>query len=551
MRELRDEPDALRRGGARSDDARQSRRRRQHELAGSHAARRQSAEHAGWLRRWQAARRASAPASASSARTPSTIVQGYIARTGSFNLSHTQGRLDLQLGVQGVRNHRDVGRGSVMWDEALFNPALGRNVDSTGRQVFLPTEDGLLVNPVMAARAYQRGRSIGRTCSARSPARSSSSQGLKFNVAFGPQFTNQTDGELIGIYTRQKRGTGAPDATARRTQNNNYTLSQLPRLRPHDRRAPRAGHGAVRGRKLQDGVRQRGRARAAVRQPALVQPRHRLHADTERPVHADGASVVHGTRELHVPRSLHRSRRPAATTAPACSPRVTSSRSSRRRRSAGRSATSRSCSVVPSVSDLKLRLSYGRVGNSAIGAYQTLGLLSRRGTRAATNYLTASGRATIPNPEPQVGDDRQVQRSASTSASSTSASRAASTSIARTRTTCCCSRALPYTSGYSSVLRERRRDEELGVEVARHDAEPAEAGTASTGRPTSSGRRTRTRSSPCQSGLTADVGNVRWVGQPINVYFNYQYVGLWQIADSALARTTCGCKVGRASASPT
>src|SRR4029079_7557547 len=154
------------------------------------------------------------------------IVQGYTSRTGSFNLSHTQGRLDLQLGVQGLLNHRDVGRGSVMWDEALFNPALGRNVDSTGRQVFLPTEDGLLVNPVMAARAYQRG--IDRTNVLGTLAGAFDlSQGLKFNVAFGPQFTTQSDGELIGIYTRQKRGTGAPDATARRTQNSNYTLSNF------------------------------------------------------------------------------------------------------------------------------------------------------------------------------------------------------------------------------------------------------------------------------------------------------------------------------------
>jgi hypothetical protein len=34
--------------------------------------------------------------------------------------------------------------------------------------------------------------------------------------------------------------------------------------------------------------------------------------------------------------------------------------------------------------------------------------------------------------------------------------------------------------------------------------------------------------------LTADVGNLRWVGQPINVYYDYKYVGLWQIADTAL-----------------
>ena len=36
----------------------------------------------------------------------------------------------------------------------------------------------------------------------------------------------------------------------------------------------------------------------------------------------------------------------------------------------------------------------------------------------------------------------------------------------------------------------------------------------------------------------------RYVGEPINVYYNYKYVGLWQIADSAAARTACGCRPG-------
>jgi hypothetical protein len=40
------------------------------------------------------------------------------------------------------------------------------------------------------------------------------------------------------------------------------------------------------------------------------------------------------------------------------------------------------------------------------------------------------------------------------------------------------------------------------------------------------------------------VGSLRWVGEPINVYYDYKYVGLWQMADSALARTTCGCRPG-------
>ena len=225
LRELRGKPDDLRRSGTRSDDARQPRRRvntnwqdlmlrdgnlqnTQLGFSGGNGTTRFRMG-LGFL-----------------GQNGINIVQGYTARTGSFNVSHNQGRLDLQLGVQGVQNHRDVGRGSVMWDEALFNPALGRNVDSTGRQVFLPTEDGLLVNPVMAAQAYQRG--IDRTnVLGTLTGPFDLSQGLKFNVAFGPQLTNQTDGELIGIYTRQKRGTGAPDATARRTQNNNYTLSNF------------------------------------------------------------------------------------------------------------------------------------------------------------------------------------------------------------------------------------------------------------------------------------------------------------------------------------
>ena len=85
-------------------------------------------------------------------QTGIAITQGYDARTGSFNLSHNQGRLELQLGVQGVQSRRNLGLGALMWDEALFNPPLGRVRDTTtGAFVFLPTEDGLLVNPVMNA----------------------------------------------------------------------------------------------------------------------------------------------------------------------------------------------------------------------------------------------------------------------------------------------------------------------------------------------------------------------------------------------------------------
>ena len=81
------QPDDLRPGGARSDDARQPRRRRQHRLARPDAPRRQHPEHAGRLLGRQPERRASAPASASSVRRPSHR-SGLRARTVLVNLSH-------------------------------------------------------------------------------------------------------------------------------------------------------------------------------------------------------------------------------------------------------------------------------------------------------------------------------------------------------------------------------------------------------------------------------------------------------------------------------
>ena len=134
----------------------------------------------------------------------------------------------------------------------------------------------------------------------------------------------------------------------RRSHEQQLHAVELPRLRPHasattttcrPRRSTRS--------RTSDGVRQRGRDSAALRQPVVVQPRHRLYADAERHVHQDGAAVGHGPYELHVPRPLHLLGSPAAMTARACSPRGTSSRSSPPRPSAGRSATSRSCEGSP------------------------------------------------------------------------------------------------------------------------------------------------------------------------------------------------------------
>jgi TonB-linked SusC/RagA family outer membrane protein len=468
------------------------------------------------------------------------IVQDYTSRTGSFNLNHNQGRLSLQMGIQGVQSHRDVGRGSVMWDEALFNPALGRNTDSTGRQVFLPTEDGLLVNPVMAAKAYQRGIDRTNVLGTLTGA-FDLTEGLKFNVAFGPQFTTQSDGELIGIYTRQKRGTGAPDATVRRTQNSNYTLSNFldfDRSYGDHHLQATALYEVANFKTVFDSA-------AATQLPFDSQLWYNLGTGstptlngvfTRTALKSGMGRVNYTLRDRYTLQLIGRYDGSSVLADghkfaffPAASLGWQIGDESFMKR-------------YPALTDLKLRLSYGRVGNSAIGAYQTLGLLSRTWYATGTSYLTAFGPGSIPNPglkwettdKFNVGLDYGIfsQRISGT------------LDLYRENThDLLLSRALPYTSGYSSVLENVGATQNMGVEVGitTQNLKNYHGIGWSTDLSWSTNKN---KIVALSSGLTADVGNLRWVGQPINVYYDYKYVGLWQVADSALARTMCGCKVG-------
>lgn len=470
-----------------------------------------------------------------------SIVQDYVARTVSMNLSHDYKKLNLQLGVQGVRNYRNAGRGAVMWDEALFNPALGRAYDLTGAPVFLPTEDGLLVNPVMAAQSYIR--QIDRTNVLGTLTGSYEIvPGLRAHVDFGPQYTKQDDGEFIGVFTRQKRGVGQPDATIRRSTNTNFTLSNYLELnrdigQKHHVQAT-ALYEVANFRTVFDTA-------AALGLPFDNQLWYNLGTGSSPTLFGtytttalqsymgrvnytfldkyilsltgryDGSSVL---AEGHKYAFF-----PAASIA-------------------WQVGDEKFMNAVPQISDLKLRLSYGRVGNSAIGAYQTLGLLNRVTYANNNNPVIGFQPGNIPNPDLKwettdkfnVGLDVGVwsQRISGT------------VDLYRENThDLLLPRALPYTSGYSSVLQNVGATKNVGVELSLstqnlnqwHGVDWTSDLVWSTN---------KNEIVALQSGLTADVGSGRWVGQPINVYFNYEYAGLWQIPDSALARTSCSCRPG-------
>jgi TonB-linked SusC/RagA family outer membrane protein len=473
-------------------------------------------------------------------QTGIAITQGYDARTGSFNLSHNQGRLELQLGVQGSQTRRDLGLGAIMWDEALFNPPLGRVRDTTGAFVFLPTEDGLLVNPVMNARAFTRDidrtNVLGTLTGAFRIA-----EGLRFHVNFGPQYTNQTDGQFVGIYSRAKRGQGAPDATARRAQNTNYTLSNFLDV---DREF---GDSHVQATALYEisSFKSVFDSAAALALPFENQLWYNLGTGSTPTLNG---SYTRTALQSWMGRATYTFR--DRYTLSATGRYDGSSVLAAGHKYAFFPAASLGWQLgdepfmqwVPGMSDLKLRLSFGRVGNSAIGAYQTLGLLGRTWYASGGNYLVGFQPGAIPNPDLrwETTDKFNVGLDYGFLAQRISGS----VDVYRENThDLLLPRALPYTSGYSSVLQNVGATKNLGLEFAIstqnlkgwHGLDWTSDFNVSTN---------VNRIVKLQSGLTADVGSLRWVGSPINVYFDYKYVGLWQMADSALARTSCGCSVG-------
>jgi TonB-linked SusC/RagA family outer membrane protein len=470
-----------------------------------------------------------------------SIVQDYVARTTSLNLSHDYKKLNLQLGVQGVRNYRNAGRGAVMWDEALFNPALGRMYDSTGAPVFLPTEDGLLVNPVMAAKAYIR--QIDRTNVLGTLTGSYAiAEGLRAHVNFGPQYTEQSDGEFVGVYTRQKRGVGLPDALIRRNTNTNFTLSNFLELdrtfRDKHHVQATALYEVASNRTVRDTA-------AALALPFDNQLWYNLGTGSTPTLFGTYTSTalqswmgrlnytfldrytLSLTGRYDGSSVLAEGHKYAFFPAAAIGWQV------------GDEAFMRG---VPAISDLKLRLSYGRVGNSAINAYQTLGLLSRVTYANANNSVIGFQPGDIPNPDLKwettdkfnVGVDFGVFDQRISGA----------VDVYRENThDLLLPRALPYTSGYASILQNVGATKNVGFEVSLstqnlrnwHGFDWTSDLNLSTN---------KNQIVSLQSGLTADVGSGRWVGQPINVYFDYRYIGLWQVPDSALARTLCGCRPG-------
>jgi TonB-linked SusC/RagA family outer membrane protein len=191
------------------------------------------------------------------------------------------------------------------------------------------------------------------------------------------------------------------------------------------------------------------------------------------------------------------------------------------------------------LSNLKLRLSYGDVGNAAINPYQTLGGLST----VTYNYGTKNTIGAYPTSAPNTDLDWEYTRTLNAGidfglwgdrvTGSVDAYHEFTRSLLLPET-------LPPTSGIpNAVLTNVGKSENVGLEINLNTVNIAANGKRGFSWNTNFNITfNRGKVTELANGTTVDIGNNLFVGHPLGTIFDYKKVGIWQntAADTALAK---------------
>jgi TonB-linked SusC/RagA family outer membrane protein len=472
-----------------------------------------------------------------------TMAQGYDAKQASVNLSHDFGRLDLQFTTQGSRTLRNAGLGARLWDEALFNSPLGKVSAPDGTLLFKPTRDELRVNPVLEAR--NNIRQITRTnVLATLTATLELAKGLSVVSSFGPQYSNENDGVFVGTFTRKLGGTALPEAGVDIDKRTSYTFSNYLQL---DRRI--AG-GRLQGTALYEIAQNRidYDSAYATQLPYSQQLWYNLGTGSGTPTIK--AFLSETALQSGMGRLTYTLRDRYAVT---LTGRVDGSSVLAEGHkfqffpaigAMWRVAQEPFMRHVGFVNDLKLRASFGRVGNSGISAYQTLGQLSQQWYTFGSSTPNAVGFApgSIPNPDLRWETTDKYDAGVDFAVLDNRVSGTVDVYRENTRNLLL-RRLLPYTSGYQNVLQNVGATTNRGVELGLNTVN-LDGWHGLTWETSFNVSANRNRIVALAQNALFDVGNGWWVNAPINVNYDYKFQGIWQTADSAAARQMCGCKPG-------
>jgi TonB-linked SusC/RagA family outer membrane protein len=164
-----------------------------------------------------------------------TIGQGYKQYSGTVSLENTFGRLRLGATATGSRSVADIGGDRSVWGEALANSPLGAPyIDSAGNPSAtlcstctlnqLPTGDPLRVNPLREQQAYVRQQISNRLFGSLF-AELTLGRGFAYRLNFGPDVRNFSDGQFQGANTTLGGGIPIGNAQAGLLTRENFRLT--------------------------------------------------------------------------------------------------------------------------------------------------------------------------------------------------------------------------------------------------------------------------------------------------------------------------------------
>ncbi|GAB3577513.1 SusC/RagA family TonB-linked outer membrane protein [Hymenobacter daeguensis] len=197
------------------------------------------------------------------------------------------------------------------------------------------------------------------------------------------------------------------------------------------------------------------------------------------------------------------------------------------------------------LSVLKLRASLGRVGSTAINPYQTQGLLLTGIGQGAYNYGSTGAVGVVPGtiPNPDLGWEYTTTTNVGLDFGFLDNRITGSVEVYQQRTSdLLLPYALPTTSGYSQVLINAGQTQNRGIELSLttanvRSANPGGFEWSTDWNFTVNREKVLDLNSYNPDGTPRDdVGNQRFIGQPLYVIYDYKKLGIWQTSEADLAR---------------
>lgn len=477
--------------------------------------------------------------------------QGYTRGAAFASVDHATSRLHLGLTANTSRINQDQGEGGGAYGYLFAMTPLGQptnytNPDSAGLYDPRPDDDPLNINPVLEAASVTRQQNVNRVFGS-AFAEYSIMDGLTYRVNFGPDYTQLTNGCFNGPWTH---GTCAnlganssnqgqpPQAGQFNQQDFSYTLENVMRLNKTLNSIHAFDltglYSIQHDRFTKDSL-------YASNLPYSTQLWYDLGSGT---AGNEVSRISEWSLESYMGRANY-----------TFNDRYTLSFTGRGDGSS-RLAPGHKWAFFPSysaawqlgdesfmrrfgwINSLKVRGSYGTTGNTSINPYQTQGTLQSRLYTFGSTRVRGYKPGGIPNPD--LGWEKTDQTDFGVEYSILNDRISGSIDGYKMNThDLLLTRLLPVTSGFTSTLQNIGSTKNTGLEIA-FSTINLRNWRGLTWSSDVNWSHNKNEITALASGASSDVNNVWFVGHPINiggdanrrVFYDYQYVGVWQFADS-------------------